>query len=29
METMKQMAENDAWYVLGVNVVVNKVQVRW
>jgi osmotically-inducible protein OsmY len=28
-ETMKQMAERDAWYVLGVREVVNKIQVKW
>jgi osmotically-inducible protein OsmY len=27
-ETMKQMAEHDAWYVLGVKEVVNHIQVR-
>jgi len=28
-EAMKQMAERDAWYVLGVKEVVNRIQVRW
>jgi osmotically-inducible protein OsmY len=28
-ETMKQMAERDAWYVLGVKNVVNNVQIKW
>lgn len=27
-ETMKTMAERDAWYVLGVKQVINKIQVR-
>jgi len=27
--TMRQMAERDAWYVLGVKEVVNRIQVRW
>lgn len=27
-ETMKQMAERDAWYVLGVKEIVNRLQVR-
>jgi osmotically-inducible protein OsmY len=28
-EAMKRMAERDAWYVLGVRNVVNRVQVKW
>ena len=28
-ETMKQMAERDAWYVLGVKAVVNRLEVKW
>ena len=28
-QTMKQMAERDAWYVLGVKAVVNRLQVKW
>jgi len=28
-ETMKQMAERDAWYVLGVREVINKIEVKW
>jgi len=28
-ETMKQMAERDTWYVLGVKNVVNNVQIKW
>ncbi|MBI2363757.1 MAG: BON domain-containing protein [Deltaproteobacteria bacterium] len=28
-ETMKRMAERDAWCVLGVKRVVNKIAVRW
>jgi osmotically-inducible protein OsmY len=28
-EGMKQMAERDAWYVLGVKSVINKIEVRW
>ena len=27
-ETMKQMAERDAWYVLGVGQVINRIQVE-
>lgn len=27
--TMKQMAERDAWYVLGVKEVVNRLRVKW
>jgi osmotically-inducible protein OsmY len=27
--TMKQMAERDAWYVLGVKTVVNNMQIKW
>ena len=27
-ETMKQMAERDAWYVLGVKRVINKIEVK-
>lgn len=27
-ETMKQMAERDAWYMLGVKGVVNRVRVE-
>jgi osmotically-inducible protein OsmY len=27
-ETMKQMAERDAWYVLGVKRVINKIDVK-
>ena len=27
-ETMKQMAERDAWYMLGVKEVVNRVRVE-
>jgi osmotically-inducible protein OsmY len=27
-ETMKQMAERDAWYVLGVKKVDNRIQVE-
>jgi osmotically-inducible protein OsmY len=26
---MKQMAERDAWYVLGVKSVINKIAVKW
>lgn len=28
-ETMKQMAERDTWYILGVRRVINKIDVRW
>lgn len=28
-QTMKQMAERDAWYVLGVKAVVNRLRVKW
>ncbi len=28
-ETMRRMAERDAWYVLGVREVVNKIAVKW
>jgi osmotically-inducible protein OsmY len=28
-ETMKQMTERDAWYVLGVKSVINKISVKW
>jgi osmotically-inducible protein OsmY len=28
-ETMKRMAERDAWFVLGVREVVNKIAVKW
>jgi osmotically-inducible protein OsmY len=28
-ETMKQIAERDGWYVLGVREVVNRLQVKW
>ncbi len=28
-EAMKQMAERDAWYVLGVKSVINKIEVKW
>jgi osmotically-inducible protein OsmY len=28
-ETMKQMAERDTWYVLGVKSVINKISVKW
>ena len=28
-ETMRQMAERDAWYVLGVREVVNQIAVKW
>jgi osmotically-inducible protein OsmY len=28
-ETMKQMAERDAWYVLGVKRVINRIEVKW
>jgi len=28
-EEMKQMAERDTWYVLGVKDVANRVQVKW
>jgi osmotically-inducible protein OsmY len=28
-ETMKQMAERDTWYVLGVKSVINKIAVKW
>ena len=28
-QTMKQMAERDAWYVLGVKAVVNRLQIKW
>ena len=28
-QTMKQMAERDGWYVLGVKEVVNRLQVKW
>jgi osmotically-inducible protein OsmY len=27
--TMKQMAERDVWYVLGVERVINKIEVKW
>jgi osmotically-inducible protein OsmY len=27
-ETMKQMAERDAWYVLGVSEVINRIQAE-
>ena len=27
--TMKQIAERDTWYVLGVRDVVNRIQVKW
>jgi hypothetical protein len=26
---MKQMAERDAWYVLGVKEVFNRIQIKW
>ena len=29
VETMKQMAERDAWCVVGVKSVVNRIEVRW
>jgi osmotically-inducible protein OsmY len=28
-DTMKQMAERDAWYVLGVKRVINRIEVKW
>jgi osmotically-inducible protein OsmY len=28
-QTMKQMAERDAWYVLGVKEVVDRLQIKW
>ena len=28
-QAMKQMAERDAWYVLGVKNVVNHIQIKW
>ncbi len=28
-QTMKQMAERDAWYVLGVKNVVNNIEIKW
>jgi osmotically-inducible protein OsmY len=28
-ETMKQMAERDAWYVLGVKRIINRIEVKW
>jgi osmotically-inducible protein OsmY len=28
-ETMKRLAERDAWYVLGVREVVNQIAVKW
>ncbi|MGZ9256939.1 MAG: BON domain-containing protein [Candidatus Binatia bacterium] len=28
-ETMRRMAERDAWYVLGVREVVNQIAVKW
>jgi len=28
-ETMKRMAERDAWFVLGVREVVNQIAVKW
>lgn len=28
-ETMRRMAEHDAWFVFGVRGVVNKVEVKW
>ena len=28
-ETMRQMAERDAWYVLGVKRVINRIEVKW
>ena len=28
-ETMKEMAERDTWYVLGVKTVINKIVVKW
>jgi osmotically-inducible protein OsmY len=29
VETMKQMAERDAWCVVGVKSVVNRIDVKW
>jgi osmotically-inducible protein OsmY len=29
VETMKKMAERDAWCVVGVKSVVNRIEVRW
>jgi len=28
-QIMKQMAERDAWSVLGVKEVVNRLQIKW
>lgn len=28
-ETMKQMVERDAWYVLGVKRIINRIEVKW
>lgn len=28
-ETMREMAEHDTWYVLGVKTVINKIVVKW
>ncbi|HSE89902.1 MAG TPA: BON domain-containing protein [Candidatus Binatia bacterium] len=28
-DTMKQIAERDAWYVLGVKRVINRIEVKW
>jgi osmotically-inducible protein OsmY len=28
-ETMREMAEQDTWYVLGVKTVINKIVVKW
>ena len=28
-ESMKKMAERDAWYILGVREVINKIQIEW
>jgi osmotically-inducible protein OsmY len=26
---MKKMAERDAWYIVGVREVINKIQIEW
>jgi osmotically-inducible protein OsmY len=28
-ESMKKMAERDAWYIVGVREVINKIQIEW
>jgi osmotically-inducible protein OsmY len=29
VESMKQMAERDAWCVLGVKEVINRIEAKW